>query len=131
MSGDGMTTLGEAEVSPVTGRNHAQRTFATVAAASRALGVTMRAIRFYEERGLIQCARGPLGHRILDAATQHRLNQIVELRRLGLSLGEISALLDAKTARSELLRARLEVLLARLDDQRRAVSDHLASLAAL
>lgn len=125
MSADGAGGFGER-----LGGRRLRRREATLASVGRALGVTGRAIRFYEERGLIRCGRDPLDHRILEPDMLQRLTRIVELRRLGLSLGEIGAVLDAKSDVAALLRQRLEALLVRLEDQRRAVVAYLGQAGA-
>ncbi|MET0338540.1 MAG: MerR family transcriptional regulator [Caulobacter sp.] len=53
------------------------------------LGVSARTLRFYEERGLIESSRGRGGARHYDQGTADRVEQIVTLRRHGLSLGQI------------------------------------------
>jgi len=60
---------------------------------SELLGVTHRAIRYYEQRGLIRPARDRLNTRIYDADTRARLNLIVQLRAAGVGLRDIQAIL--------------------------------------
>lgn len=57
------------------------------------LGITARAIRFYEESGLITPRRvGP--NRVLDRRDRGRLMLILRGKRLGFSLGEIREYLN-------------------------------------
>ena len=63
--------------------------------AARRTGLTVRAIRYYEELGLISSHRGVRGSRTFGAAELDRLAEIAELRTVGLSLDEISGLLAA------------------------------------
>jgi MerR family transcriptional regulator, repressor of the yfmOP operon len=70
-------------------------------------GTTPRTIRYYEEIGLLGGADDrPQGqHRYYTPADVERVQEIVRLRdRLGLSLEQLSQLLEAETARAELRR---------------------------
>jgi MerR family transcriptional regulator, repressor of the yfmOP operon len=70
-------------------------------------GTTPRTIRYYEEIGLLPSAGGrELGkHRAYTAADVERVREIVRLRDLlGLSLEQLSQLLEAETARAEIRR---------------------------
>jgi DNA-binding transcriptional MerR regulator len=68
-------------------------------------GTTPRTIRYYEEIGLLPGAgdREQGKHRTYTSQDVARVNEIVRLRDLlGLSLEQLSQLLDAETARAEL-----------------------------
>jgi DNA-binding transcriptional MerR regulator len=70
-------------------------------------GTTPRTIRYYEEIGLLPgAADRPQGqHRCYTPADVERINEIVRLRDLlGLSLEQVSKLLEAEVARAELRR---------------------------
>lgn len=69
-------------------------------------GTTPRTIRYYEEIGLLTGAQRAHGkHRCYSDADVERLREIVRLRDLlGLSLEQLSQLLEAETARAELRR---------------------------
>jgi DNA-binding transcriptional MerR regulator len=70
-------------------------------------GTTPRTIRYYEEIGLLPGAAGREQgkHRWYTPADVERINEIVRLRDLlGLSLEQLSRLLEAETARAELRR---------------------------
>ena len=58
-------------------------------AASR-LGISAKALRLYEHRGLIAPGRTPAGWRAYGPAEMTRAADIVQLRALGLGLGEIA-----------------------------------------
>ncbi len=64
------------------------------AEAARSCQVTARAIRFYEELGLIQTQRDSLNRRCVDAANREKLAFIARLRRGGVSLFNIGKALD-------------------------------------
>jgi len=67
-------------------------------------GLTKRAIRYYEELGLVSAvSRSESGQRLYNADDIRRLTRIRELKEgIGLSLGEIQALLDADMVRDRL-----------------------------
>ncbi|MDQ6728791.1 MAG: MerR family transcriptional regulator [Actinomycetota bacterium] len=70
-------------------------------------GTTPRTIRYYEEIGLLGCAvdRTQGKHRVYTEADVQRLREIVRLRDLlGLSLEQLSQLLEAESARAHLRR---------------------------
>lgn len=57
-------------------------------------GVATSALRFYEERGLIEAERTSAGHRRYHRAVIRRVAFIVFAQKIGLSLEEIRAELD-------------------------------------
>lgn len=59
----------------------------------RLTGLTARALRFYEGRGLVAPLRTASGRRVYGAGELNRLNQIVALKAAGFSLADIAALL--------------------------------------
>jgi MerR family transcriptional regulator, repressor of the yfmOP operon len=70
-------------------------------------GTTPRTIRYYEEIGLLPgtAGREQGKHRCYSDADVERINEIVRLRDLlGLSLEQLSQLLEAESARAELRR---------------------------
>src|SRR5947209_3078632 len=70
-------------------------------------GTTPRTIRYYEEIGLLpgSAERIQGQHRLYSQADVDRVREIVRLRDLlGLSLEQLSQLLEAETARAELRR---------------------------
>lgn len=65
----------------------------TIGEMARAYGVTLRALRFYEDRGLIQPIRNGTS-RFYDAVTRKRLELILKGKQLGFTLSEIRDLLS-------------------------------------
>jgi len=61
----------------------------TIGEASRRSGVASSALRFYEERGLIESERAGSGHRRYARPVLRRVAFIVFAQRVGLSLEEI------------------------------------------
>lgn len=60
------------------------------------IGLTARALRLYEKRGLIKPRRTENGWRIYGADEIARLHEVLALKQLGLSLARITALLQGK-----------------------------------
>ncbi|WJR78123.1 MerR family transcriptional regulator [Bradyrhizobium sp. NP1] len=90
------------------------------AEAARQLGVSAKALRLYEQRGLIRPARSPAGWRAYGPSEMARAAEIVELRGLGLSLGEVVRVLESDAAtRADVLAAHE----ATLDGRARALGD--------
>jgi DNA-binding transcriptional MerR regulator len=65
----------------------------TISDLAREFGATARAIRFYEDEGILSPTR-EASQRVYTARDRTRLKLILRGRRLGLSLAEIRALLD-------------------------------------
>ena len=63
----------------------------TIGEISRRSGVASSALRFYEERGLIESERAGSGHRRYPRAVLRRIAFIVFAQRIGLTLDEIGA----------------------------------------
>ena len=69
------------------------------------VGVTIRTIRYYEERGLLGASAGRTqgAHRLYTEADVTHLHELIRLRDLlGLSLEELVELADAEEARAAL-----------------------------
>lgn len=90
-----------------------------IAEVVRRTGLTSRALRFYEARGLLAPLRTGSGRRLYGPGELERINQIVALKRAGLSLAMIQRL----TARRPLDLARL------VDAQLQALADRSAEIA--
>ena len=115
----------------------------TISDLSNEFGVTARALRFYEDEGLIAPRRSGLT-RIYSKRDRARLAWILRAKNVGFSLGEIRELIDlydlgdgrAEQRRTTLVRCREKI--AALDAQRadiessiRELSDFVATLEAL
>ncbi|WP_375392559.1 MerR family transcriptional regulator [uncultured Sphingomonas sp.] len=64
-----------------------------IAEVARRTGLTVRALRFYEARGLVAPLRAASGRRFYGAGELARLHAVVALKRAGFSLAEIAAML--------------------------------------
>jgi len=97
-------------------------------------GVTLRTIRFYEDRGLISPERRGTT-RVFHARDRVRLALILRGKRLGFSLGEIATIVDmydAEPGESGQLRYLLEQIDVRrteLEQRRKDIDETLAELA--
>ncbi len=60
----------------------------------RRTGLTSRALRFYEARGLVSPLRTHSGRRWFGPTELERIHQIVALKKAGLSLGDVKRLFD-------------------------------------
>lgn len=65
-----------------------------IAKIAQATGLSSRALRFYEARGLIRPLRGENGRLIFGAGELERLQTIVALKRAGFTLAAIGRMLD-------------------------------------
>jgi len=68
--------------------------FLNPAEAARQLGVSAKALRLYEQRGLIAPQRSAAGWRVYGPDEMARAGEIVALRALGLSLAQVARVLD-------------------------------------
>lgn len=97
------------------------------------LGVTPRAIRFYEVKGLLSPRRAGTT-RVFDRRDRARLLLVLRGKRLGFSLAEIREFLDLydadRTQQSQLslLLARVRERIAELEQQRRDLEQTLGEL---
>jgi DNA-binding transcriptional MerR regulator len=73
--------------------------FLSPSEAARQLGISTKALRLYEDRGLIAPGRTPAGWRAYGPAEIARAADVVELRALGLNLREVARIFagDART----------------------------------
>ena len=103
--------------------------FLTIRAVCEERGITLRALRFYEARGLIAPKRKNR-HRFYRTADVERLRAIMRLKSLGLSLREIREVLQSPGDGPYGLNANLcEEVFKRLSAQRAEAEAGLAFLA--
>ena len=74
-----------------------QESWLTAAQCAARIGMTVRALRLYEETGLIRPRRTGKNWRLYGADEIARLTEILALKRLGLSLQDIARLLAGQT----------------------------------
>jgi len=103
----------------------------TIGEVATRTGVSRRALRLYEARGIVpKPRRTPAGYRVYDADVLGILHFVTQSRRLGLTLkeiGQIIALRAAKSGPCMHMRALLEQKLGDLDGLRREVKKILNS----
>lgn len=88
--------------------------------AARRLGVSAKALRLYEERGLIGPSRTAAGWRAYGPEEMRRAAEVVALRSLGFSLAQIARVLDGDTSG---LQHALAAHQAALEGRMRQISD--------
>jgi DNA-binding transcriptional MerR regulator len=88
--------------------------------AAKQLGVSAKALRLYEHRGLITPARTPAGWRVYGLAEMARAAEIVELRALGLSLSDVARVFEGD---AQIFEHTLAAHEATLENQIRQLSD--------
>ncbi len=95
----------------------------TVGEVAELAGVSVRTLHHYDELGLVvPSARSDAGYRLYDHADLERLQEVLALRALGLSLAEVAAVLDDPTHdRVQVLRDQAK----RLRDQQDRLADLL------
>ena len=95
----------------------------TVKEAARRAGTSVRALRYYEEMGLIRPMRSPDNdYRDYDAETVARVRMIRAYRELHFSLEQIARLLDApRMERDAMLEAQIE----QLEQQKQALENRI------
>src|ERR1700758_88906 len=64
--------------------------------AARRLGVTVKALRLYETRGLVAPTRAANGWRVYGPEAMERLHQVLALKRLALPLQRIGELIAGR-----------------------------------
>jgi DNA-binding transcriptional MerR regulator len=87
----------------------------TIGDLAREFNVTLRTLRFYEDRGLLSPRREGTA-RIYDARDRSRLSVILKGKQLGFTLTEIRAMVAEERA-GETPGANLKLSLAQVDDQ--------------
>ena len=93
---------------------------------SRIARVSCRLLRYYDEIGLLKpgSIERDTGYRYYSASQLPRLNRILVLKELGLSLEDIARVLDSNLSASELR----GMLMVRRSDAQRALSDEMDRL---
>src|SRR5690606_16417659 len=82
-----------------------------IAEVARLTGLTSRALRFYEARGLVDPLRTASGRRHYGPAELEQLHRIVIMKRAGLTLAQIQKLTAGRNLDLRaLVKAQLEVL---------------------
>jgi MerR family transcriptional regulator, thiopeptide resistance regulator len=89
---------------------------------AKALGVTVRALRVYEQRGLVRPLRSRAGWRVYGPEALTRLHQVLTLKRLGLSLAKIAVMISGRLSTLDaVLELQEQVLAARWEEAARGL----------
>lgn len=90
-----------------------------IAEVARRSGLTSRALRFYESRGLVSPLRSASGRRYYGPAELERIHLIIALKRAGLTLSQIMALTSERNLD---LKALIDAQMEALTQQAREIS---------
>lgn len=103
----------------------------TISDLAKEFDLTTRAMRFYEDMGLLQPKReGPGGrNRIYSARDRTRLKLTLRAKRLGLSLTEAKEIIDTYESPRDTV-PQLRKFLVILDGHKRQIEDQMADLQA-
>ncbi len=100
-----------------TASQHTARVELTVGQVAESFGVTVRTLHHYDAIGLVAAsARTHAGYRLYDDDDLARLATVVTYRRLGLSLGEVQAVVEGDGTPVEHLRRQRAAVLTRVDE---------------
>jgi len=77
---------------------------------ARRAGVSVKAVRYYSDLGLLACGRTAAGHRRYDASAPARLELIRTLRALGIDLSTVRKVLEHEATLADVLTANAEAL---------------------
>lgn len=94
----------------------------------RQTGLTSRTLRYYEKRGLLSPLRTASGRRLFGATQLERIQQIISLKKAGLSLAQIAGVIDRKPIDLEAL---IEGQLSALDSEARKIDAARSRLSTL
>ncbi len=114
--------------------NEAVQDFCTIGSLAKACGVTVRALRYYEELQLIQATtRSEGGYRLYGASTARRVHAIVALQELNYSLDDIRHVLGTAVDDSFLTQKsqRIERTRSLLERQQQCLHEKMTHLAQL
>jgi DNA-binding transcriptional MerR regulator len=105
----------------------------TIGDLAREFGVTLRTLRFYEDRGLITPRRSGMT-RLYSEHARDRLALILKGKHLGFTLTEIRAMLEAEEAKNggelKLSKLQIEEQIAHLERQKSDIEQAIVELRA-
>lgn len=110
--------------------SHAGERLFTIGDLARDFGTTLRALRFYEDKGLLSPQRDGT-RRLYSATDRKRLALILKGKRLGFTLTELRSLVGAASGNEDglaLTRDRCVSQLAQLERQRAEIDDAIGEL---
>ncbi|MEM9279504.1 MAG: MerR family transcriptional regulator, partial [Pseudomonadota bacterium] len=102
--------------------------FITAADCARQIGITVKALRVYEDRGLLSPPRSEKNWRLYGAREISRLNEILTFKAMGFSLSDITELLSGHESTTDNM---LTLQQTCLTEQRRRLDISLGLVTAL
>uniref|UniRef100_A0A7C4WDX2 MerR family DNA-binding transcriptional regulator n=1 Tax=Geoglobus ahangari TaxID=113653 RepID=A0A7C4WDX2_9EURY len=106
--------------------NKGKKEYYTISELAEEFDISTRAIRYYEEIGLLNPKRTPGNHRIFTRKDRARLKLILRGKRLGFTLEEIKQVLDMYDVKGEPEQIRLTLKIA--DEKLKEIEDKLQDL---
>ncbi|WP_174564924.1 MerR family transcriptional regulator [Actinomadura chibensis] len=95
----------------------------TIGQAAAELGVAAHVLRHWEDAGALAVPRDASGYRSYDDHALEQARTVLKLRRVGLSLPEITAAMSPRKATAQaVVQAKIEALEAEVVHRRRAIS---------
>ena len=102
---------GQAVIFPTMSKPPAPAKYLAIGQLAAQSGVSAKALRLYEARGLlVPDARSDAGYRLYGAPALARLNEIGVLKRAGFTLAEVGKLLERKGSAAALIQTRIVAL---------------------
>ncbi|MFI7008358.1 MerR family transcriptional regulator [Streptomyces sp. NPDC050145] len=95
----------------------------TIGQAAAELGVEAHVLRHWEDVGALVVQRDGNGYRVYDDRALERARTVLRLRRVGLSLSEVTAAMaPSKSAAQDVVRAKIAALEAEVVHRQRAIT---------
>ena len=107
-------------------KNKRKKEYYTISELAEEFDISTRAIRYYEEIGLLKPKRTPGNHRIFTRKDRARLKLILRGKRLGFTLEEIKKVLDMYDVSGEPEQIKLTLKIA--DEKLKEIEDKLHDL---
>jgi len=107
-------------------KNKGRKEYYTISELAEEFDISTRAIRYYEEIGLLNPKRTPGNHRIFTRKDRARLKLILRGKRLGFTLEEIKHVLDMYEVSGEPEQIKLTLRIA--DEKLKEIEDKLRDL---
>lgn len=102
--------------------------FMTAADCARQIGITVKALRVYEDHGLLSPPRSEKNWRLYGAREVNQLNEILTFKAMGFSLSRITELLSGHESTTDSM---LALQQSRLTEHRKRIDDSLGLVTAL
>jgi MerR family copper efflux transcriptional regulator len=95
----------------------------TIGEAAARLGIAAHVLRHWEDAGALRVRRDPNGYRVYDDDAVEQARTVLKLRRVGLSLPEVTAAMAPKKATAQaVVRAKIAALEAEVAQRQQAMA---------